>query len=236
MPDAINYNHPDRDWLYQQMIDLEAMYREDGGLLGFRACLIRRGIPEPPSRATYAVFRKALTLWFIEKKLFLIMPQNLVDRRYEFAELLSDEELNDAMELHGSSFDPMEDDRNDTLDDLVYVYQASEIQALLPMTAGVEEAGEGEEPGEGARDGDLSDSPPEEEEDGEEVTVRTAKATGRGAPAAASAARRAAGRRADSPPDPKSKSARVVDGKLKNQISQNAWARRKKVTPKRLKN
>ena len=88
MPDAINYNHPDRDWLYQQMIDLEAMYREEGGLIGFRACLIRRGIPEPPSRATYAVYRKALTLWFIEKKLFLIMPQNLVDRRYEFLVVL----------------------------------------------------------------------------------------------------------------------------------------------------
>ena len=115
MTKLINYNHPDRDWLFQQMIDLEALYRDEGGLIGFRACLHRRGITPPTSRATYAVYRKALTLWFIQNRIYSIMPQRLADRRYEFAELLSDSELNEAMELHGTSYDASSEDRNERM-------------------------------------------------------------------------------------------------------------------------
>ena len=138
-------NHPDKEWLFQQCIDLENLFRAEGGLHAFKACLDRRGINPPGTRATYGVYRKALTTWFIENKVYKSMPQRDRHRKYEFAQLMSDSELDEAMQLHGTRYDPATDDRDEALDDLVSIYQSLEMAGLLAMSIDSdEEYGESE--------------------------------------------------------------------------------------------
>lgn len=166
-------DHHDTEWLKDCLVKLETLYRGNNDKAGMAKAVIRRK-GHPSARDTYGAMRQDIADWYHEKKIHLTMPQSDPNTAYVFGELLDDEELAETMRRYGSDFEPESDDREDTLDDLVIVYEQPHVDNLLRL----HNLGQGERRGEGGEAaGEASDdeTPGEDDEGGAPSVKSTIK-------------------------------------------------------------